>query len=92
MPPTTFPIIPINENEEIFFGKDLIALNKPAAAIYYYRDLLKKHPKSFNVIVALAEAYYKDNNHGLALRYYRMAAQINNNDPNVNYMVKKLSK
>lgn len=85
-------IFTINENEEIYFGKDLIALNKPSAAIFYYRDLLKKHPKSFNVIIALAEAYYKDNNHGLALRYYRMAAQINNNDPNVNSMIKKLSK
>lgn len=82
----------INENEEIYFGKDLIALNKPSAAIYYFRELLKKHPKSFNVIVALAEAYFKDNNHGLALRYFRMAAQINPNDLQVNSMIKKLSK
>jgi len=82
----------ITESEEIFFGKDLLGLNKPAAAIFYFRDLLKKHPKSFNIIVALAEAYYKDKNNGLALRYYRAAAQIKGNDASVNNMIKKLSR
>ena len=81
----------LNENEAIYFAKDLLGLNKPAAAIFYLRELIKKYPKSFNVMVALADAYYKDNNNGLALRHYRLAAQMNPKDIHVNYMIRKMS-
>ena len=36
----------LNENEAIYFAKDLLGLNKPAAAIFYLRELIKKYPKS----------------------------------------------
>lgn len=82
----------LNEFEAISFAKDLLGIKKPASAIFFLRDLLKSYPKSFSVITALADVYFKDNNHGLALKYYRMAAQLNPNDWNVNSMIKKLSK
>jgi CubicO group peptidase (beta-lactamase class C family) len=81
----------LNETEAISFAKDLLGLNKPAAAIFYLRELVKIYPKSFTTMVALADAYYKDNNNGLALRHYRLAAQINQKDLHVNYMIRKLS-
>jgi CubicO group peptidase (beta-lactamase class C family) len=82
----------VNETEALAFARDLVGLNKPAAAIFYLRELLKLYPKSFSVLVSLAEAYYKDKNHGLALKYYRMASQINKHDTTVNNMILKLSK
>jgi CubicO group peptidase (beta-lactamase class C family) len=84
-------IFTISEQEAIYFSRDLLGLNKTPEAIIYLKELLKKYPKSLDVLSTLADAYYKDNNRGLALRYYRMAAQINSNDKKVNEMIKKLS-
>jgi tetratricopeptide (TPR) repeat protein len=81
----------INENEAIFFSNDLIELNKTADAVSYLKELLKVYPKSFKISVTIADAYLNDNNEGLALRYYRNAAQINKNDVRVNNLIKKLS-
>ena len=82
----------LNENELIFFSKDLIGLNKTADAIKYLKVLNEKSPKSFSVHVALADAYLKDNNKGLALKQYRLANQLNNKDSYVNKMIGQLSK
>lgn len=82
----------LNETETVYFTKDLLGIKKTASAVFFLRELLKSNPKSFAIISALAEAYYKDNNHGLALKYYRTAAQINPNDWNINNMIKKLIK
>lgn len=81
----------LNETEAISFSKDLLGLNKPAAAIFYLRELIKIYPKSFDTMTALADAYYKDNNNGLALRHYKLAAQLNQKDLHVNDMIRKLS-
>jgi serine beta-lactamase-like protein LACTB, mitochondrial len=81
----------LNEDESIFFSKDLMEFNKIPDAITYLKDVLKLYPKSFKVFAALADAYYKDNNAGMALRYYRMAAQINNSNPRINNLIKELS-
>jgi tetratricopeptide (TPR) repeat protein len=81
----------LNEDEAIFFSNDLIELNKIPDAIIYLKEVLKLYSKSFKVIVALADAYLKDNNTGLALRYYRLAAQINSSNPRVTNLIKKLS-
>jgi len=81
----------INETEAIYFSKDLLGLKRNADAILYLKELLKKYPKSWEIFAALGDAYYKDKNEGLAIRHYRMAAQINNNEPHVNEMIKKLS-
>lgn len=84
--------INVNETESVYFAKDLLGLNKTASAIFFLRELLKTYPKSFPVLTALADAYNNDNNQGLALRYYRMAKQINSNDDRVNSMILKLTR
>ena len=81
----------LNENEAIFFADDLIELKKIPDAITYLKDVIKLYPKSFRVLVALADTYLKDNNSGLALKYYRLAAQIDNTNSRVNNLIKKLS-
>jgi serine beta-lactamase-like protein LACTB, mitochondrial len=81
----------LNENEVIFFSNDLIELNKNASAISYLKESIKLYPKSFKISVAIADAYLKDKNEGLALRYYRNAALLNKNDVRVNNLIKKLS-
>ncbi len=85
------PVFTLNADEAIFFSDDLVELKKIADAITYLKDVIKLYPKSFKVIVATADAYLKDNNSGLALRYYRLAAQINNTNLRVNNLIKKLS-
>ena len=42
-------------------------------------------------MTALADSYLKDNNSGLALKYYRLASQIDNTNSRVNNLIKKLS-
>ena len=81
----------LNENEAIFFADDLIELKKIPDAITYLKDVIKLYPKSFRVLVSLADTYQKDNNLGLALKYYRLAAQIDNTNSRVNNLIKKLS-
>jgi tetratricopeptide (TPR) repeat protein len=70
---------------------DLIELNRIPDAITYLKDILKLYPKSFKITVAIGDAYLKDNNHGLALRYYKLAAQINSSNSRVNNLIKRLS-
>lgn len=82
----------LSENELIAFSNDLIGLNKTKDAIIYLRGLLKRYSKSFAVVVAIADAYLKDQNEGLALKFYRTAQQLNNNDAYVKRMISKLNK
>lgn len=81
-----------SESELIAFAKDLSGLNKTAASIKYLKNLARKFPRSFNIQVALADAYAKDKNTGLALRHYRIAWQINPRNQYVNYKIKELAK
>jgi len=85
------PLYTLNEDEVIFFSNDLVELKKIPDAIIYLKDVLKLYSKSFKVIVALADAYLKDDNTGLALRYYRLATQIDSTNPRVNNLIKRLS-
>jgi len=81
----------LNEDEAIFFSDDLVELKKIPDAINYLKNVLKLYPKSFKVIEAIADSYLKDNNTGLALRYFKLAAQINSSNPRINSLIKKLS-
>lgn len=81
----------LNEDEALFFSRDLLELNKSSDAVLYLKEVLKIYPRSFKVTVAIADAYLKDNNDGLALRYYKLAAQINSSNSRVNNLIKKLS-
>ena len=88
---TELSLYTLNENEGILFSNDLIELDKTTDAITYLKELLKLYPKSFNISVAIADAYLKDKNEGLALRHYRNAAQLNKNDVRVNNLIIKIS-
>lgn len=81
----------LNDDEAIYFSNDLIELNKISDAISYLKEVLKYYPKSFNVLAAIGDTYLKDKNDGLALRYYRSAAQLNSSNPRINNLIKKLS-
>ncbi len=81
----------LNEDEAIFFSKDLIYLNKIPDAVTYLKEILKIYTKSFKVLVAIGDSYLKDNNNGLALRYYRLAFQIDSSNNRINNLIKKLS-
>lgn len=79
-------------DEVIYFGNLLVERNKIADGIKYLKFLLRKYNNSFPVLVALAEAYYKDQNIGLAMRYFREAKKVNPGDPYVNRMLNRISK
>lgn len=81
----------LNESEAVLFSNDLTALNKNSDAITYLKELIKLYPKSFQILVTIADTYLKDKNEGLALRFYRNAAQLNKNNTRVNNIIKKLS-
>lgn len=82
----------LSETEVINFSKDLIGLKKIADTIKYLKAIQKNFPKSFSLQVAIADAYLKDQNKGLALKYFRSAWQLNKNDYYVNKMISQLSK
>ncbi|HEX7357924.1 MAG TPA: tetratricopeptide repeat protein, partial [Ignavibacteriaceae bacterium] len=79
-------------DEAIYFSNDLIGMKKVADAIVYLKEVIKLYPKSFKAFAALGDAYLQDNNIGLALRHYRLAAQINNSNQRINNLIIKLSK
>lgn len=81
----------LNENEAIFFAQDLVELKKIPDTISYLKEVLKYYPKSSIVLVTLADVYYLDKNNGLALRYYRSAAQIDPSNQRVKNQIKRLS-
>ena len=81
----------LNETEAISFSNDLLELNKIADAIIYQKELIKLYSKSFQILTAIADTYLKDKNEGLALRFYRNAAQLNKDNARVNNLIKKLS-
>jgi CubicO group peptidase (beta-lactamase class C family) len=63
----------ISLNEISQFGYDLIGIKKIPDAIKYLKFLLSNLTPDAKLYNGLADAYYKDGNMGLALRYYRMA-------------------
>lgn len=81
----------LNVDEAIFFANDLIELNRISDAITYLKEVLKLYPKSFKLVVAIADAYLKDGNNGLALKYYRLAVQIDNSNNRVNNLIIRLN-
>jgi serine beta-lactamase-like protein LACTB len=82
----------LNENESIYFAKDLLEMHKTTDAIKYLKLVLNKYPRSYDSEVTIANAYIQDQNKGLALKHYRQALQIIPNDSKVNRIIKQLSK
>ena len=81
----------LNEIEIQNFANNLVELNKTSDAIIYLKESLKRYKNSFLITVAIADAYLKDKNEGLALRFYKNALSLNKNDLRVNNLIKRLS-
>lgn len=82
----------LSDDECAHFGQSLVDAKEIVDAIRFLRMLIKKIPNSFPVLKALGNAYYRDNNHGLALRYYREAQFIKPDDAQVNKMIDILTR
>lgn len=82
----------MDKDEINYFGQDLIAISRHFDAIKYYKFVLSDYPNEPLLLIGLGDAYFKDGNRGLALKYYRSAI---NSDPNNRYasdMVHQLEK
>jgi len=79
-------------DELVYFGNDLVTLNRFADAIKYFKFAVTEFPDKAVLYSGLADAYFRDGNKGLALKNYRIASKL---DPLNKYyldMIKKLEK
>lgn len=81
-----------DEDEFILFGYDLINTGNYIDAIQYFKYLILKKENSAKYYIGLADAYYKDNNKGLALRNFRNALSYDPKNKYANDMIKKIEK
>jgi len=79
-----------SKSELLLFGYDLIEMNKIPEAIIFFKSLTAQYPNLSKAFVGLADAYYKDNNKGLAQRNYRTAVRLNPLDIYAANMIRKL--
>ncbi|AFH49416.1 Beta-lactamase class C-like protein [Ignavibacterium album JCM 16511] len=79
-------------DECVYVGTALSDINRIADAIRYLRVLNRRNPNNFVILKALGDAYNKDKNDGLALRYYREALELKPDDSYVKNMIDKLTK
>jgi len=78
------------KDELLTFGYDLINTSRTADAIKYFRFLTNEIPNEAEVLIGLADAYYKDGNKGLALKNFRLALRLQPLNNYANEMLKKL--
>ena len=78
-------------NEISLFGYDLMGIGKRYDAIRYFKYIISRYPDAAGPLVGLADAYYKDGNIGLALRYYRLAFKVERTNVYALSMIKKLT-
>ncbi len=72
------------------FGYDLINISKFYEAIKFFKIFTSEYPDYADAFVGLADAYYKDGNKGLALKYFRQAVKLQPINKYANEMIKKL--
>jgi len=83
----------ITSKEELMtFGYDLINITRAPDAIKYFRFLLDNYPNDAEVLTGLADAYLKDGNKGLALRYFRQVLKLQPSNAYASSMIRKLSR
>jgi serine beta-lactamase-like protein LACTB len=80
----------LNKDELQRFGYDLISANRYADAIKFFRILITDYPDYSKGYLGLADAYYKDGNKGLSLKYYRLALRYEPMNAHAASMIKKL--
>ncbi len=78
-------------NEICLFGYDLLGINKTFDAVRYLRFISGHFPDEAKPLVALADAYYKDGNMGLALRHYRLAFKVERTNVYAISMIRKIT-
>jgi len=89
---TQNPEFNLSVDECVFVGNALTDINRITDAIRYLRILNRRIPNNFLVLKTLGDVYTKDNNDGLALRYYREALLLKPDDSYVKNMIDKLTK
>lgn len=79
-----------DEDDIVLFGYDLIATGNYPDAIYYFKYLISQKDNFAKYYVGLADAYYKDDNKGLALRNFRHAFNLDSKNKYAQDMIKKI--
>ncbi len=82
----------VSLHELCVFGYDLLGINKTSDAIRYLRFVAVHFPDQAKPLVALADAYYKDGNMGLALRHYRLAFKTERTNVYALSMIRKITR
>jgi len=79
--------------EEVYsFGTDLITIWKLPDAIKLFKVMVSEYPNYSKSYSGLADAYYKDNNKGLAVKNYRLSLKLDPHNSYASEMIKKLEK
>ncbi len=71
----------LNERRVNSFGYALLGVNKTKEAIEFFKLNVEAYPKSANVYDSLAEAYEKNGDIELSIKYYKKALEAIPNDP-----------
>lgn len=69
------------------FGYDLLTLKRNREALYIFTLLVEEYPDFIDGYIGLGDAYFHDNNKGLAIKNYRLALKIN---PENNYCLRMI--
>jgi tetratricopeptide (TPR) repeat protein len=80
----------VDERTVNSFGYKLLNAKKTKEAIEVFITNTKKHPQSGNAFDSLAEAYMKDGQKDLAIKYYKISLDLDPGNVNAAEMLKKL--
>ncbi|HKB87460.1 MAG TPA: hypothetical protein VKD08_14890, partial [Ignavibacteriaceae bacterium] len=78
-------------NETLLFGYDLLNINRSTDAVKYFKFVVSRFPDQAKSLIGLADAYYKDGNIGLALRYFRLAFRIERTNVYALSMIRRIT-
>jgi len=79
-----------SEDQINLLGYRLLKAGKNKEAIAIFKLNVEEHPKSWNVYDSLGEAYMKNDQKELAIKFYRKSLEINPDNDNGKEMLKKL--
>jgi len=79
-------------DEVCSFGYDLISIWQIPDAIKLFKLMVAEYPNYSKSYTGLADAYYKDNNKGLAVKNYRLSLKLDPHNSYTSEMIKKLER
>ena len=82
----------LSTNEINTFGYDLLRIKKDDEGIKWFRLFAEDFPNSTSAFIGLGDAYYNDNNIGMALKAYRKAMALDGNNKYALKMIKLLDR